>query len=120
MIKGEIKVIHVMHLEDRPFQMIRLKQKTIELRLCDEKRKTIKKGDTIQFIHKTKLEHIFVTVEEVIQYKDFDSLYKDYSKESMGYQKDEVANPSDMLSYYSENDILNYGVMAIKIAIMTS
>ena len=41
---------HVMNLTPAPMQEIRTGNKTIELRLNDEKRKQIKKGDIITFL----------------------------------------------------------------------
>ena len=38
-----------------------------------------------------------------------------YKKTDIGYKDDEVANPDDMLSYYSIEDIRKYGVVAIEI-----
>lgn len=42
-------MIHQMKLVDAPFELIRSGQKTIELRLNDEKRQIIKIGDFIVF-----------------------------------------------------------------------
>ena len=42
---------HVMNLTPAPMQEIRAGNKTIELRLNDEKRKQISVGDTIKFIN---------------------------------------------------------------------
>lgn len=42
---------HVMNLTPAPMQEIRTGNKTIELRLNDEKRKQISVGDTIKFIN---------------------------------------------------------------------
>ena len=40
---------HQMRLKDAPFQMIWDGEKTIELRLLDEKRKLVNIGDIIEF-----------------------------------------------------------------------
>ena len=42
---------HQMKLNDAPFEMIEQRMKTIELRLWDEKRRSIAIGDKIAFIH---------------------------------------------------------------------
>ena len=42
-------MIHKMNLNPEPFEMIRNGQKTIELRLNDEKRRMINVGDMIEF-----------------------------------------------------------------------
>ena len=41
--------------------------------------------------------------------------YSSYEKTAIGYKKDEVANPNDMLNYYSQEQIDKYGVLAIEI-----
>ena len=38
---------HYLHLNDRPFELIKSGKKTVEMRLLDEKRKTYKVGDTL-------------------------------------------------------------------------
>lgn len=42
-------MLHTMNLAPAPMQMMRSGQKTIELRLYDEKRQRISIGDTIEF-----------------------------------------------------------------------
>ena len=37
--------------------------------------------------------------------------------ESIGYAKDEKANPNDMLMYYSEENIEKYGVLGIELIV---
>jgi ASC-1-like (ASCH) protein len=118
-IKIRIIMNHRMHLMDKPFQMIKSKYKTIELRLCDEKRKHVKKGDTIEFINLSNEACITVMVEDVKKYNDFETLYKNHKKESMGYLEDEIANPNDMLLYYHKEDMHKYGVLAIQVSVIS-
>lgn len=40
------------------------------------------------------------------------------SKLSIGYKEIEIANPDDMLAYYSLDDINKYGVLGIKLKVM--
>ncbi len=42
---------HVMKLRPNPFSMIKSRQKTIELRLYDEKRQLLSVGDIIRFVN---------------------------------------------------------------------
>jgi ASC-1-like (ASCH) protein len=110
---------HIMHLSDRPFQMMKAKYKTVELRLCDEKRKLVTKGDTIEFINIENHTCLSVLVEDVKKYQNFEILYQDFSKECMGYLQEETANPSDMLNYYQKEDIQKYGVLAIQVSLLS-
>ncbi len=43
---------------------------------------------------------------------------KYHSKISIGYTEDETANPDDMLSYYTKEDIEKYGVVGIEISVI--
>ena len=51
--------VHNMKLNPYPFEMIKSGQKTIELRLLDEKRQLIKVGDTIVFTNTSTNENNF-------------------------------------------------------------
>ena len=51
-------------------------------------------------------------------YSCFDDLYRDYDKVSLGYSKDEDANPIDMEKYYSKEEQEKYGVVGIEIMLI--
>ena len=108
---------HSMRLQPKPFQLISEKRKKIEMRLNDEKRKNIKRGDLIIFINTETKEEMMCEVVETKVYKSFFELYAHYPKSVLGYDDGEVANPDDMLKYYSQENIDNYGVMAIEILV---
>lgn len=113
-----VKTIHKMKLNDLPFNMIKNKTKTIEMRLNDEKRKYINKGDLITFTNLSSGEEINCLVLDIRKYQSFHELYKHYDKISLGYTKDQEANPDDMLTYYTIDEIDKYGVVAIKIKLI--
>lgn len=52
------------------------------------------------------------------RYLSFEKLYQHHSKVSIGYNKDEIANPKEMLMYYSKEMIEKYGVVAIEIKVL--
>lgn len=108
--------MHEMNLNDDPFKMISSGEKTVEMRLFDEKRQKIKEGDVIVFTNIISGETVSVRVDKALHYKDFESLYDHHSKTSIGYREDEIASPSDMLTYYSVEQIEKYGVLAIVIS----
>lgn len=110
-------MVHKMNLWDDPFNKIKDKTKTIEMRLCDEKRSLISVGDIIEFTNTKTNEIIECTVINLYKYNDFYELYKHHDKISIGYSKDEDANPVDMLAYYSVENIEKYGVMGIEIIV---
>lgn len=106
-----------MNLWNDSFLAIKNKAKTIELRLCDEKRSVISIGDVIQFTNTKTGEIMECIVIDLYRYKDFDELYKHHDKISIGYRENEIANPNDMLAYYSAENIEKYGVLGIEIVV---
>lgn len=107
-----------MNLNEQPFNRIKNRTKTIELRLNDEKRSQLKEKDLIEFTNIKTLESIIVEVVELYKYNSFDELYKHFDKISLGYDADEIADPKDMEKYYSKNEQGNCGVIGIKIKVL--
>ncbi len=110
--------MHEMRLHKEPFENIKGGTKTIELRLNDDKRRLIKVGDVIQFTNRVTNEKVNTKVVSLHRYDSFDELYKHFDKVSMGYDKDEVADPCDMELYYSKEDQKKYGVVGIEICLL--
>ncbi len=108
-------MIHKMNLWDKPFEMIQSGYKTIEMRLYDEKRSLIQCGDEIEFTNVTTKEHLYCIVTHLYRYVSFEELYANHSYSSIGYLENEDANPNDMLSYYSKEQIKKYGVLGIEV-----
>lgn len=109
---------HYMNLHVNPFERIKEGKKVIELRLNDEKRQVIKKGDIIEFVNDKTLEKIEVVVLNKAIYQSFEELYKHYDKISLGYLENEEASPNDMNQYYSNEKIEKYHVVAIHICLI--
>ena len=109
---------HIMRLNPAPFEMIACGDKTIELRLNDEKRRKIKIGDEITFVNtENSLKTIKVEVIGIYRFKSFKELYANLPLLECGYTKEDVmtAEPEDMLAYYSEEQQKKYGVLGIEI-----
>lgn len=113
-------MLHKMNLYNDSFQKIKDNTKTIEMRLCDEKRSLISINDTIEFTNTKNGEILACLVTNLYKYKTFDELYKHHDKISIGYEEDEIADPSDMLAYYSEEKIAKHGVLGIEVKILPS
>ncbi len=112
---------HIMNLAPSPFQMIKEGEKTIELRLYDEKRKSISVGDTITFVNtKDASETLNVRVVDLFVFDSFAELYKKLPLSECGYTKDDIdsASPEDMEEYYSKEKQEQYGVVGIKISLV--
>lgn len=109
---------HTMKLHPRPFEMIRGGQKTIELRLYDEKRRAICVGDTLVFAHSDASDQtITARVVALHIFPDFAALYAALPLDKCGYLPEELptAAPADMDVYYSAEKQAKYGVVGIEI-----
>ena len=109
--------MHDMKLNPEPFEMIQNGQKTIELRLFDEKRQKIKSGDEIVFTNTADGQKLKVIVARVHRFDNFEELYKSLPLLKCGYTEESVktASPSDMEEYYSAYEQKKYGVVGIEI-----
>ena len=108
-----------MKLYSSSFEMIKSGQKTIELRLFDEKRQQIKVGDKIVFTNTTTGETLNTTVVELHRFDSFEELYKSLPLLKCGYTNEDIstANPADMEQYYSLEEQKKYGVLGIELKI---
>lgn len=110
---------HRMQLMPSPFRMIKNGEKTIELRLYDEKRRAIRVGDRIVFTDTGSGETLTVKVSGLFVFDSFDTLYQKLPLTACGYTEDELetASPRDMDAFYSEVQQRQYGVLGIEIAL---
>ena len=100
--------VHNFKLHKQPFSLIKSGQKTIELRLYDEKRKTVKLGDTLVFTNADKQGVQFCKVIGLHRYSSFEALYGEISVEKYGH------SGTDMSVYYSAEEQEKYGVVGIE------
>ena len=109
--------VHHMKLNPLPFAMIASGQKTVELRLNDEKRKRISVGDEIQFSRTDGEATIRCRVVALHAYPSFRELYQALPLTSIGYTEETApaATPEDMDAYYTEEDQAKYGALGIEI-----
>ena len=111
-------MIHKMNLAPSPFKAIAAGQKTVEMRLCDERRVNISVGDEIEFENIETIQLIRCKVVGLAHFRDFFELYSHYNKAVLGYNEDDIANPEDMYQYYSPEKIAQNGVLAIEIKLL--
>ena len=112
---------HVMNLTPAPMQEIRTGNKTIELRLNDEKRKQISVGDTIKFINTEDSNDILrVKVADLFLFSVFSEVYDNLPLLNCGYNENNIntASPDDMEMYYSREKQNKYGVVGIEISLL--
>ena len=111
---------HEMRLNPAPFRMIQSGEKTVELRLYDEKRRRIAVGDTITFTETDTGEKLSVTVTALHVFPSFNELYRALPLIQCGYTEAELetASPDDMLAYYTKAQQQTYGVVGIAVAVL--
>lgn len=109
--------VHNMKLNPAPFEMIKSGEKTIELRLLDEKRQQVKAGDKIVFTNATTGETLDTTVVKLHRFNSFEELYESLPLLQCGYTSDNIdkATPDDMERYYPVNEQNQYGVVGIEL-----
>ena len=106
-----------MKLNPAPFEMIKSGQKTIELRLYDDKRQLINAGDEIVFTNTVTNETLSVLVLKLHRFDSFEELYKSLPLLKCGYTSEMLAEAShtDMEKYYSVEEQELYGVVGIEL-----
>ena len=112
---------HVMNLNSDPFNMIKSGEKTIELRLNDEKRQKLSAGDEIEFVNNTDNNlKLLCKILKIHKFKSFEELYGILPLDKCGYTNDELHNAkaSDMDIYYSKEKQLKYGVLGIEVKVI--
>ena len=111
--------VHEMRLDDEPFARIASGEKTIELRLFDEKRQALRLGDMIRFTRRRGGDALTVRVVGLCRFASFDELYKALPLDKCGYAPSELAGASaaDMERYYPREAQEKYGVVGICVEI---
>lgn len=111
-------MVRKMKLNTAPFELIRSGKKIFELRLYDDKRRKLEIGDTIIFSNVSEPEEqIAVYVKALLRFTDFESLFEEIGLERCGNGADDSVNDAvqRMYIYYSKEDIIRYGALAIKV-----
>ena len=86
---------HTMHLQPQPFSMIRSGEKTMELRLYDDKRQQIKVNDEIEFCCPESGQKPFtVRVKALHRFRNFAELYATLPLLRCGYTRETLASAS--------------------------
>lgn len=107
--------VHIMGLQAEPFEKIRSGKKTIELRLFDEKRKTIQLGDVIEFQKQPeKQETIRTEVIALLRYGTFSEFFDDFPIENFG-GTDKAAFLESIHRFYTPEQEQKETVLGIKL-----
>ncbi len=109
-------MLHHMKLQTSPFEKIKNGNKTIELRLNDEKRQKVQNGDFIEFsCLDNPDDRIQTRVTALHHFSTFAELYASLPKEKLGYTASETPVPEHMDAYYSHEKQETYGVLGIEL-----
>lgn len=111
-------MLYEMNLDPKPFEMIKCGLKTIELRLYDDRRKPIKVNDIIEFTNTSdNSQKLLCKVINLYPFKNFEELYRQLPLLKCGYTPLTIASakPSDMNKYYSDEQIMEFGVVGIEL-----
>ena len=113
--------LHRMHLEADAFARMDAGEKTIELRLYDEKRRLIQAGDVIRFEStEDDTDVLYAEVLGLRFFPTFDELYAALPLTACGYTEEEArtASPRDMDRYYSPEEQQQWGVVGIELSLL--
>lgn len=109
-------MLHTMRLKKEPFEKIKNGNKTIELRLNDEKRQKIQVGNFIEFSRLDDLKRKIQTrVTALHRFGSFAELYAALPKEKLGYAPTETPDPNHMDEYYHREKQEKYGALGIEL-----
>ena len=113
-------MIHEMKLQPEYYNFILNGTKRIEISLYDEKRQSIKLGDTIKFLKEPELSESFnAKVTGLLRYNSFKDMFKDFdisilSDKSM--TKEELIKVLEQ--FYTKEKQEQYGVLGIRIELI--
>ena len=107
-----------MNLQPKYFDFIKDGTKRIELRLYDEKRRSIQLGDIIEFA-KSENERLKAEVVGLLRYDSFADLFEDFD---ISILADASMTKQELLEalgkFYSEEKQAEFGVIGIRIKII--
>ena len=105
---------HIMHLAEEPFDWIKKGKKCVEVRLYDEKRKSLELGDIIIFKNLKNNEQIKVRVKGLLRFKNFKDLFLLIPKSCLAHESLNLNEQIQrMRKYYSREKEKKYGVLGI-------
>lgn len=100
-----------MTLHNEPFLKIKLGQKDIELRLCDEKRERVLIGDCVVFKNKDTNETLKRKVVGILKAELFSGLFDQGNTiQRAGFSVDSDID-FEMEKYYTKDQIQKYGII---------
>ncbi len=113
-----------MKLNSEPFELMKTGQKTLEVRLYDEKRQQLETGDTIVFTRipkdtKETVQNITTEIQELYHFSSFKEMYTFFPPQRFGHPKKITLEKQleGVREIYSKEQEEKYGVLAIGLKI---
>ncbi len=107
--------MHKMNVKEKYYNMLKSGQKTIELRLFDEKRQSIEIGDVIEFTNADNVSDKFLAeVVNLHRTGDFATLCHKISCHQAGFETNEELI-SCLAEFYTPEKQKHFGVLGIEI-----
>ena len=111
---------HKMTLLRPYFESIARGEKTVEMRLNDEKRKQVKVGDLIEFTCADSTETVTVAVQNKRVFADFSRLAEAYPPKVLGFSHSPACEIAEfMTSVYGKEAIEKNNALAIEIRLLS-
>lgn len=107
---------HNMKLVDFAFKAMKNKEKDIELRLNDEKRRKINIDDIIIFTHVDTGEELRTKVVNLYQFDSFKKMFSSLDNNRFGLNKNDTFEI--MYNFYTKDEEKKYGGLAIEIKLI--
>lgn len=108
-----------MKLADEPFELIASGKKTVEVRLCDEKRKQISVGDEIEFFRLNGSGSVTAKVVALHRFGSFAELFASALHPKTGCGDLSATLAADtMYKYYTKEQESQYGILGIEIVLI--
>lgn len=106
----------IIHLHPEIFEIVKSGKKTIEARVNDEKRRTLKVGDTLRFLKRPdEVEQLLCKVTGLEYYNNFEEMVKNYEMKDLyleSYTKEEFIKLLEQ--FYTKEEQAEWGVVAIR------
>ena len=106
----------IVHLHPEVFDIVLNKDKDVEIRVNDEKRRKLNIGDTLVFLNRSnEEEQIKATITNLVYFNNFLEVADYYDMKRIYLEdttKEEYINL--MKKFYSDEEVEKYGVVAIE------
>lgn len=121
-IGGRYRIAMQMRLEDEPFQAIASGRKRYELRLNDDKRRALRVGDVVRFVHVQTGRMLDCRVSSLQTFDDFADMYRALPPEELCADMSAADTAETfrraMRAYYSDERVAQCGALAIGVEIV--